>query len=131
MFENQPDALDLFSPQNHLPRDPFKPIPQLPGAENGISTVQRSGPVCSLAVQGWYPVFCLVPFSKDPEHHYLMVTQGLHINIPCILFVSMSCSRVPPLLTPPSPLPGSCHRCTSEALYISLGFFNSFCLFFF
>lgn len=93
VLENKPDALDLFCPQNHLLRDSFKPTPQLPGAVNGISTVQTSGPVCSLAVQGWYPVFCLVASSKGPEDLHLMVIQGLHITILYIPFVSTSCSR--------------------------------------
>lgn len=93
VLENQPDARDLFCLQNHLPRDSFKPTPQLPGAVNRISTVQRLGPVCSLAVQGWYPVFCLVASSKDPDHLHLMVTQGLHITILYIPFVSTTCSR--------------------------------------
>lgn len=126
MFENQPDALDLFSLQNHLPRDSFKPSPQLPAAVNEISTVQRSGPVhCSLAVQGWYPVFCLVPSSKDPEHLCLMITQGLHITILSFCKYELQQSSMSSL-TPPSRQAGSCHQCTSKPSCISLGFFNSF-----
>lgn len=97
MFENQPDALDLFSLHNHLPRGSFNPTPQ-PGAVNGISTEQRSGPVFSLVVQGWYPVVCLAPSSKDPEHHHLVVSQGLHITILSIPSGGMSSAELHGLL---------------------------------